>query len=166
MLIGVGYGPDWRARKDANIDNIKKEIEMKKIIIASVLIVGLAAGFAYSHGNGYGRMGNGNTMMGSGYGMMGPGMMGGHYGMMGPGMMGGYGDCPGAAQGGQGGWNSESHRKFLDDTVGLRKEMSDKGFEYMEAQRNPNTTREQLAALEKEMIDIRTKLQEKAEQYR
>ena len=127
---------------------------MKKIIIASVLIVGLAAGFAYSHGNGYGRMGNGNTMMGSGYGMMGPGMMGG------------YGDCPGAAQGGQGGWNSESHQKFLDDTVGLRKEMSDKGFEYMEAQRNPNTTREQLAALEKNMIDIRTKLQEKAEQYR
>ena len=49
---------------------------MKKIIIASVLIVGLAAGFAYSHGNE--RAGYGNNMMGSSYGMM-----GGGYGMMG-----------------------------------------------------------------------------------
>ena len=98
-------------------------------------------------------------MMG-GYGMMGPGMMG-------PGMMGyggGYGDCPGAAYFGPDGWNRESQQKFLEDTVGLRKELNDKWFEYSEAQRNPNTTQEQLAAIEKQVIDIRTKLQEKAEQ--
>ena len=106
-------------------------------------------------------------MMGQGSGsMMGQGMMGS--GMMGPGMMGGYsggyGDCPGAAYFGPDGWNSESHQKFLEDTVGLRKELNDKGFEYAEAQRNPNTNREQLASIEKEIIDIRTKLQEQAEQ--
>jgi len=101
-----------------------------------------------------------------GQGMMGQGMMGS--GRMGPGMMGGYGggygDCPGAAYFGPDGWNSESHQKFLEDTVGLRKELNDKGFEYAEAQRNPNTTREQLASIEKEIIDIRTKLQGQAEQ--
>lgn len=146
---------------------------MKKIIIASVLVVGLAAGFAFAHNNDFGRGGYGGHMMGGGYGMMGPGMMGGNYGMMGQGMMGGYGggngsygDCPGASWFGQDGWNSEPHQKFLEDTVGLRKEMNDKTFEFREAQRNPNTTREQLATIQKEMIDIRTKLQDKAEQYR
>ena len=131
---------------------------MKKIIIASVLIVGLAAGFAYSHGNG--RAGYGNNMMGSGYGMM-----GGGNGMMGSnGGEGTYYDCPGAASFGQGGWNGESHQKFLEETVDLRKEMNDKRFDYMEAQRNPNTSREQLAEIEKEIIDLRTKLSVKAEQ--
>ena len=131
---------------------------MKKIIIASILVVGLAAGFAYAHNNGHGPRGYGGHMMGGGYGNMGPGMMGG-YGN-------GYGNCPGASSFGQDGWNSESHQKFLEDTVGLRRELNDKGFEYAEAQRSPDTTREQLAALEKDMIDIRTKLQEKAESYR
>jgi len=143
---------------------------MKKIIIASILVVGLAAGFADAHNNGHGPRGYGGHMMGGNYGMMGPGMMGGGYGTMGPGMMsgygGGYGDCPGAAWFGQDGWNSEPHQKFLEDTVGLRKELNEKNFEYTEAQRRPDTTREQLAALEKDMIDIRTKLQEKAESYR
>ncbi len=133
---------------------------MKKALIASILIVGLTAGLAYSHGGGWGGRGWGGHMMG-GYGMMG-------YNMMGPGMMGGYGggygDCPGAAYFGPDGWNSEAHQKFLEDTVGLRKELNDKQFDYAEAQRNPKTTREQLAAIEKEVIDIRTKLQEKAEQ--
>ena len=133
---------------------------MKKAIIAAILVVGLTAGLAYSHGGGWGGRGWGGHMMG-GYGMMGSGMMG--PGMMG-GYGGGYGDCPGAAYFGPDGWNSESHQKFLEDTVGLRKELNDKWFEYAEAQRNPNTTREQLAAIEKEVIDIRTKLQEKAEQ--
>lgn len=140
---------------------------MKKAIIASILVVGLAAGFAFAHGNGgFGGRGWGGHMMGPG--MMGPGMMGGSYGMMGPGMRGGYGggygDCPGAAYSGQDGWNSEPHQKLLNDTVGLRKDLNDKLFEYAEAQRNPETTREQLAAIEKQVIDIRTQLQDKAEQ--
>jgi hypothetical protein len=134
---------------------------MKKAIIASILIVGLAAGFAFAHGNGgFGGRGWGGHMMG-------PGMMG-SYGMNGPGMMGGsgggYGDCPGASYFGSDGWNSEPHQKFLEDTVGLRKDLNEKRFEYVEAQRNPETTREQLAAIEKEVIDIRTQLQNKAEQ--
>jgi hypothetical protein len=84
-------------------------------------------------------------------------MMGGNGGE------GNYYDCPGAASFGQGGWNSEPHQKFLEETVGLRKEMNDKRFDYMEAQRNPNTSREQLAEIEKEMIDLRTQLSAKAE---
>lgn len=142
---------------------------MKKAIVASILVVGLAAGSAFAHGNNDwgGRGGNGHMM--GGYGMMhgGYGMMGG-YGQMGPGMMGGYGggfgDCPGAGSFGKQGWNSEGHQKFLEETVGLRKELNDKTFEYTEARRNPETTREQLASIEKEVIDIRTKIQEKAEQ--
>ena len=46
----------------------------------------------------------------------------------------------------------------------MRKEMNDKRFDYMEAQRNPNTSREQLAEIEKEIIDLRTKLSVEAEQ--
>jgi hypothetical protein len=53
---------------------------MKKVIIGSILVVSLAAGFAFAHGNGYSSRGN---HMGGGYGMMGPGMMG-------SGMMGNY----------------------------------------------------------------------------
>jgi hypothetical protein len=128
---------------------------MKKIFIATILAVGLAsAGFVYAHGGGYGMMGGG------GYGMMGPGMMYGHGDNDGD-----YG-CPGAAGFGRNDWNSESQQKFLTDTVQLRKEMNDKRFEYQEALRNPKTTREQISTLEKEMIDLRTKLADKADQSR
>lgn len=129
---------------------------MKKIIISSLLIIGLAAGFAYAHKSGHGY---GGHMMGPG--MMGPGMMGGGYGMMG----GGYGNCPGASGYGQG-WDNQSQQKFLDETAGLRREMHNKRFEYMEAQRNPNTTRGELAEIEKEIYDIQAKIQEKAQQLR
>lgn len=87
-------------------------------------------------------------------------------------MMGGYsGDdgsfyCPRAAGFGQGNWTSENRQKFLDDTAGLRKEMNDKRFQYRELQRKPDTNREQLAVLEKSMIDLRTRIAEKADQYR
>lgn len=134
---------------------------MKKLIIASLLIAGLATtGMVWAHGNG------GNGMMGSGYGMMGHGMMGGGYGMMGHrmtghGMMGGVGqyNCPMAA-----GVDNTEYQKFLDDTSGLRKQIHDKRFDYMEAQRNPNTTQEQLGALEKEIYDLQSQLRDKAVQ--
>lgn len=139
---------------------------MKKAIIASVLIVALAAGFAFAHGKGYGGRGNGYHMGGSGYGMMGPGMMGpGGYGMMGNYVgNGGWGnyDCPGAGRFGQGSWNSDEHQKFLEETSGLRKELNNKRFEYNEAVRS-SASSEQLASLEKEIIDIRTQIQSKAE---
>lgn len=134
---------------------------MKKIVISSLLIIGLVAGFAYAHksGHGYGMGGYGGNMMGPG--MMGPGMMGGGYGMMG----GGYGNCPGAGGYGQG-WDNQAQQKFLDETTGLRREMHNKRFEYMEAQRNPNTTRAELAEIEKEIYDIQAKIRDKAQQLR
>ena len=126
---------------------------MKKMLIAGVLNFGLAvSGAVYAGGNGYGGMGGGN----------GCGMMGGGYGMMG----GGDFDCPRGAGFGPGSMTSENRQKFLDDTTALRKEMNDRRFQYRELMRNPDTHREQLASLEKSMIDLRTKISEKADQYR
>jgi hypothetical protein len=99
-----------------------------------------------------------------GYGM-GPGMMGGYgrgYGMMGgygmgPGMMGGYG--MGRGMMGRG-YQSQSPecQKFYDETAGLRKELNNKRFEYFEAARNPKTTGEALAKMEKEVRDLQDKI--------
>jgi hypothetical protein len=138
---------------------------MKKIIIGSILVIGLATGYAYAHGNGWGG-GYGGHMMGNGGHMM--GYSGHMMGYGGQGMMGNNGDytnCPGAAYFGENGWNSKGHQKFLDDTVNLRKELSNKRFEYQEAYRNPNTTKEQLASIEDKIIDIEKQLQSKAQQY-
>ena len=141
---------------------------MKRILIAAVLAIGLttAGGYAYAHDNGGGSEYDGHGMMmgGSGYGMMNSG-----YGM-GSGMMEDYGfnrgghHYPSAAGFGRNGWTSEQNQKFLDDTAELRKEMHDKRFEYMEAVRNPKSTRQQLSMMEKEMIDLRDKIYDKAPQ--
>lgn len=117
---------------------------MKKIIITSILVVGLAAGFAYAGGRGCGNMGGNGGM---GYGMMSGGMMGG-----------GQFNCPYNQEG----WDSKTQQKFLNDTVELRRVMHQKQFEYMEAQRSPNTTGEQLAELEKQMTELRLKLRNAA----
>lgn len=97
-----------------------------------------------------------------GYGM-GHGMIGGYgegYGM-GPGMMGGYGTCPGA----RGGYKqSEECQKFLDDTSKERKELHDKRYEYHEAYRNPKTSTETIAKLEKEIRGLQEKIYSKAPQ--
>lgn len=120
---------------------------MKKVIISTLLIIGLAAGFAYAHKSGHG------------YGM---GGYGGHmvtHGMMG----GGYGSCPAMSGHGQK-WDGEAKQKYLDDTAELRREMHNKRFDYREAYRDPNTTRGELAEIEKEIWDIHAELQEKAKQ--
>ncbi len=148
---------------------------MKKVIIGSILVVGLTAGLAFAHGNGYGFRGNGSHMGGNGYhmggggnGMMGPGMKGrrmmGNYG--GSGGKGGWGNnyCTGASWSGQNNWNSEGHQKFLAETVELRKQMNEKRFELKEIARSSNVDRDKLAQLEKEMIDIRTQIQKKADE--
>jgi Cytochrome C oxidase, cbb3-type, subunit III len=107
----------------------------------------------------YGGYGMGPGMMG-GYGM-GPGMMGGGYGM-GPGMMGGYGGGYGGYGMGPGYYNqSEECQKFLDETSGLRKELHDKRFEYMEALRNPKTTSETDARLRKEIDELQQEIYKK-----
>jgi hypothetical protein len=119
----------------------------------------------------------GPGMMG-GYGMgpdmMGPGMMGG-YGM-GPGMMGGYGMGPGMMGRGMMGYGyrsygsnpqeyqkyQEEYQKYLNQTVDLRKKLHDKRFEYFEAMRNPDTKRDTLMRLEKEIRDLQWDIYEKA----
>ncbi len=119
------------------------------------------------YGGGYG-MGPG--MMGPGYGGgygMGPGMMGpgygGGYGMMGPGWRGhGYG-MMGPGWGGQQGYQPNAEcQKYFDESAGLRKELHTKRFEYFEAMRNPKTTPEAGAKLEKEIWDLQQKIYSKA----
>jgi hypothetical protein len=104
--------------------------------------------------------------------MMGPGMMesGRHMmgGMMGyGGMMGsGYGsgrhmDC--GMMGDMMGYGSEEgQQKFLDATTDLRREMHNKRFEISEAMRNPETTRATLLKMQKEMLEIKVKMYERA----
>jgi len=87
---------------------------------------------------------------GMGPGMIGGGMMGGQGmgpGMMGRGMMG---------RGYQG--QSPECQKFYDETAGLRKELHNKRFEYFEAARNPKTTGEALAKIEKEVRELQEKI--------
>ena len=73
-------------------------------------------------------------------------------GMMGSGMMGGSGYR---------GNDPEVYQKYLDDTVGLRKKLHNKMFEYREALRDPDTTRKSLLKIEKEMMDLKWKIYEK-----
>ncbi len=132
---------------------------MKKAIIGSLLIVGLTAGVAFSHGKGHGFRGGGYQMGGGGgHQMMGSGMMGYQHGG------GGWGnfDCPRVGMAG-GGWNSTQKQNFLDETVELRKQMHEKRFEIREARRSSNLDVEKLGQLEKDMIDIRSKIQKKAQ---
>ncbi len=115
-----------------------------------------------SYGMGPGMMGRGGMM--GGYGM-GPGMMGGGYGYhMGPGMMGpGYGMGPGMMGPGYYQQN-EACQKFLDESAGMRKDLHNKRYEYFEAVRNPKTTPETVAKLEKEIRELQEKVYSKAPQ--
>jgi hypothetical protein len=147
---------------------------MKKILISSILIVALASGVAFARGGGYGRNSQGNYgcqgygMQGLGPGGQGYGMMGPGYGKRGPGMMGGGYGMRGT-RGGFGGpfqWTDTERQQFLDATKDLRKELHAKRFEYMEASRGTNTDNNTLASIEKEMIDLRTKIQNKGEEIK
>ena len=108
----------------------------------------------------------GGGMMGQGHmggGMMGQGHMGGGMmgrGHMGGGMMGGYGyrgDDPEAFKKYQ-----DEYQKYMNDTKDLRKTLHNRMFEYKEALRDPATTRKSLLKLEKEMMDLKWELYEKA----
>jgi hypothetical protein len=134
---------------------------MKKIIIASFFAVSLAAGFVYanetttnhsSHGNAT----NSEQMHSQGM-MGGRGMMGGH------GMMGAtdqqncsYG-CSGVSAA-NGHMQNVENQKFMDDTVNLRKQMHSLRFDYMEAHRNPATSKEDLNALQQQMSELHGKI--------
>jgi len=165
----------------------------RAIFLTGFSVVLLVAVLAYAQGPGMMGGGQGwnycpycgqNLGQGGGYGMMGPGMMGGGYGM-GPGMMGrgmmggGYGMGPGMMGGGMmgGGYGmgpgmmgpgysqqNEACQKFFDDTAGMRKDLHTKRYEYFETIRNPKTTPETVAKLEKDLRELQEKIYEKAPQ--
>ena len=79
----------------------------------------------------------------------------------------GYGyHMKGAGYGGpMKGWKGAGYdQKFLDETVGLRKELNEKRFDYFEAKRNPNTDPGTVAKLERELRELRDQLHAKAPQ--
>ena len=130
---------------------------MRKLVIALAVVGILAIGAAaFAYGPGWW---GGGSMMGRG---MGYGMMGGS---MGPGMM-GYGMGPGMMGGGYGPGRSYAtnayDRKFLDETKNLRKQLNGKRFEYFEALRNPKTTPDTIAKLEKEITELQKNIYAKA----
>ena len=102
-----------------------------------------------------GRSHIGGMMGHGGCGMMGPGMRGHMGGMMGPGMMGygGYGSQD---------YDPEAFQKYLDDTADLRKKLHNKKFEYFETVRKPDANRETVMKLEKEILDLKWEIYEKA----
>jgi len=84
----------------------------------------------------------------------GPGWHGGNQG----GLCCGYGyHMKGAAYGGpMMGWRGAGHdQKFLDETVGLRKELHEKRFDYFEATRNPKTDTETITKLKKRSVNFK-----------
>ncbi len=111
---------------------------MKKALAVITIVALLAIGVvAFAHGPGF--WGSGH-MTGSDYGYgMGPGYGGHMYGQ-----------------------TSEAEQKFLDETTDLRKELHNKKFEYFEATRKPETGKETITKLEKEISELQDKLYEKS----
>ena len=142
--------------------------ETRKIIIASILALGFfsAVAFAQTSGNmqqqqqRYGHMMGGGmygNMMGNGgmYGnMMGSGMMGNWNGMGCGGMMGGTMMDR---------MTPDQQQNFMNQTTELRKQMMELRFAYREALRNPDTSSQDLAGIEKQMLELRTKMMGKME---
>jgi hypothetical protein len=124
-----------------------KKLSLCFMVISIFIVISLVYADEPGSSSGYNYCPYCGNYMGQrgGYGM-GPGMMG--QGMMGRGMMG---------QGMMGrGYHSQSPecQKFYDETVGIRKELNNKRFEYFEAARNPKTTGEALTKLEKEVREL------------
>ena len=134
---------------------------MKTKLFASILAVGLLAGTAIAQtGTATTKTHHGAMMNGQ---MMGPGMMNGKMMGMhhGKGMM-GMG-CNGMMGGGMmmQKMSPEQRQDFMNQTRALRKQMMEKRFAYMEAMRNPATTPQDLAKIEKEMLQLRTQMMDK-----
>jgi len=55
----------------------------------------------------------------------------------------------------------QQRKKFLDDTVDLRRQMVTKRFDFREALRNPETTPAELAKIERQMLELRIKMLDK-----
>jgi len=152
--------------------------EMKRNMIASIMVLGFLAApvFAQNSNPPQSQQQMQPGMMGSGMqggGMQGGGMM--NRGMMGSGMQGG-----GMMGGNQGNWNGmgcngmmggammnqmtpEQQQAFMDQTTDQRKKMMDLRFDYQDAMRNPKTTPQELAKIEKQMLELRTQMMGKIE---
>lgn len=114
---------------------------MKKLITGLTVITVLAFTIVvYAHGPG--RSGEDYLCPGHGNGVH----------MMGPGYK-------GHMMGQAGGFD----QKFLDESADLRRELHNKKFEYFEAKRNPETTYETVAKLEKDIHELQEKIHEKAQ---
>ena len=158
------------------------KMTMKSTCTAAILTLALMAGPAMAetattnvpqqqmNGNMMGKGMKGGNMQGN---MMGKGMKGGNMqgnmmgnGMMGKGMQGGMMGGMQAGMGCNGMMGGmmmqqmapEQQQEFLSQTTALRKQMMEKRFTYMEAMRNPETAPADLAAIEKEMLEIRGKM--------
>ena len=57
--------------------------------------------------------------------------------------------------------SNEQQQEFLNQTTDLRRQMMEKRFKYMEAMRNSDVTPQDLAEIEKEMLDLRNKMMSK-----
>ncbi len=140
-----------------------KTTTMKTKLFASILAFGLLAGTAIAQtGTASASPQTHHNAMMNGQ-MMGPGMMNGP--MMGPGMMNGKMMGPGMMGMGCNGmmWNMtpQQRQEFMNQTRALRKQMMEKRFDYMEAMRNPATTPQDLAKIEKEMLELRAQMMDK-----
>ena len=143
--------------------------EMKRNVIASIMVLGLLAAPVFAQNSN-----SAQSQQQMQQGMMGSGMQGGggmmNRGMMGSGMMGGN----------QGNWNGMGcngmmggammnqmtpgqQQAFLDQTTDQRKKMMELRFDYQDAMRNPKTTPQELAKIEKQMLELRTQMMGKIE---
>lgn len=76
---------------------------------------------------------------------------------MGPGMMGGYGPGAGKAV------DIEKFKQFQKETAGLREEMMLKGLELRNEFLKEKSDEDRISTLQKELIDIRTKIHKAAD---
>ncbi len=142
---------------------MKKTLRTTAIVAAMFLGIGTVALNAYSATD---TSSSADTMMDEyemGPGMMGYGSMMGHGGMMGYGHMMGRGGMMGYG-GGMGmlyKLTPEQREQFFNATKDLRKKMYDLRFEYMELMHNPQSTPQDIAKLEKEMLEIKMKMLDK-----
>lgn len=153
-------------------------MKLKRNITATALALSLVAGVALAATTNTDTRGPGN---GSGYGMMngqGPHHGFGGAGWHGKGMRGNNQDClngnGGSGRGmGQKGMfrgagmspeNQESRNAFMEATKDLRKQLHDKQFAFVEAQRNPALTQGELQKQGDELYTLRQELRNKRQE--
>jgi hypothetical protein len=160
-------------------------MKVKRNITAAALALSLVAGVALAATSNTDTQGSGN---GSGYGMMngqGPHHGFGGAGWHGKGMRGNNQDCwngnggsggrmgqKGMMRGGSGMSRGaamspemqEKRNAFMESTKDLRKDLHDKQFAYVEAQRNPDLTQGELQKQGDEIYTLRQELRNKRQE--